>query len=422
MINEMLNNILMSAPGRYNMFSLMIELDGLTDTENSPTIFHEYTHYLQNMTTINGFISMDKYMKIFLKSFCKIGSDKQDPLLPLNRNMELLNMLGDQTIENILNFRSIGMCYSNSEYIFEKSDLDDYTIIYEDVYDHYAGKLKRLPIMILNGAKIPLNETVIKENMALMTSIIGKVGRDTITDDEIDEILNYGHMEYNAIFDYLHNFYPERNIVKLVYCVCEIALNLYPSETSVGNILDYLKAKYLAFANDSTEEILIKIYKDFDYVNTKNKLIDRIFETTVIETQKLFSKFDYNINEFIGILNEFYNYILSGLKYRKINSSIYISRLTQNFIDNMTSTVGSPFLYFTKTHSTKNLSNVPPYFTNRFVYLHGALTVFLAYYFENITECPFNKYGICNCSIFKRTKECKINCIQVYDSKVDDNC
>jgi hypothetical protein len=421
MIKEIFENILVSPPGYYNMFTLEIEIQGKKNSESNPTVFHEYTHYLQNMTTINGFITLDKYIHVFLRSFIKLGSDTVDPNIPLCDNLKLRNYLGDKSIENILYKQSFGMEYDsgNKKYLFQKTDLDDYIISEEEYMDHYSGILMKIPYIAIDGMNIPLNEVTIRENMALVNSIIGFKRTDSITNDDIDEILSCKYKEYNVLFDFINHYLPNCNLLKLVYSICELALNINFSEQIIGNILRLIKNEYAEMSKMTTEKIIFLIQRAMNYDKIFALLNKIIHEKAITRTLELFGNFNPAHNQFVGILRNFYNFLIEGINYRANHKSFYIDCLTNEYIQRLTSIIGCPVIYLKLENEPHNLSETPEYFFKDFVYLHAALKVFMKLYYSQITSCPFIEYNVCNVS---KNNECYSNCLKNYKDSYYENC
>lgn len=421
MISEILKSIIVGAPGSYNMLSLEIEIDGKDNRERNPTVFHEYTHYLQNMTTINGFVSLDKYINVLLRSFTKLGSDPVDPEIPLNSYQGLQSVLGDKNMENIVNIRLIGMDfdYSANKYYFQDTDQDDYTITEQDYFDSYNGLILTIPYVSIDGKNIPINETVIRENMALVNSIIAKPIFGELTAEDINEVLSYEYKEYNVLFDFIYHYLPNCDLLKLVYCICEMSLNLFFSEQIIGRILRLFKEESLELSKMDTDNIIQLIKAIIDYDTLFNKLYTITLEEAIKRTINIFSNFDIKKNQFIYIMKKFYEYLVKGLEYRATHKTLYTNEFTNNYIQELTTVIGCPAIYFLNENEYRSFSETPDYFLNDFIYLHGALKIYTLLYYSNITICPFSQRNICKVS---KNKKCYTNCITNYEDNDYRNC
>ena len=421
MIKQVLESIIVGVPGSYNMFSLEIEINGKANSQNNSTIFHEYTHYLQNMTTISGFVTLDKYIHVLLASFTKLGSDLVDPKIPLCNYHELQSVLGDKNIYNILKSRSFGMDFDNSgkRYIFQDTDLDDYTISEGEYFDHFSKLFFRIPYIAIDGKNIPLNEIVIKENMALVNTIIASLTSKKLTENDIDEILSYEYKEYNVLFDFINHYLPNCDLLKLVYSLCEISLNLHYFEQILGNILRLIQKEAEELSKMKTDELIFFIKDSIQYDIRFSKLLSIIHERAIKETIALFNGFVFSENQFISIMKDFYNYLINGLKYRKTHETLYIESFSNEYIQNLATVIGNPVIFFQEEKEYKGFSETPEYFFDDFVYLHGALKIFTQLYYCNVLLCPFLQKSICK---VMKNKNCYDNCLSNYDDKAYKNC
>ena len=421
MITEILKNIIIGSPGSYNMLSLEIEIEGKSNSERNSTVFHEYTHYLQNMTTINGFISLDKYIHVLLACFTKLGSDIVDPKTPLKSYSELQTLLGDKNIENIIRARMFGMDYDylNKKYIFQNTNLNDYTLSEQEYLDPYSGLLFIIPYIAVDGKNIPINETVIKENMALVNSIIASPTYKKLSNADINEILSYEYKEYNVLFDFINHYLPNCDLLKLVYCICEISLNIQFSEKIIGNILRLIQEESIEIAKMQTDKIIYLIREAINYDKIFFKLYSIIREQAIKATNALFNQFDFSKNQFIGIIRKFYNFLSNGLEYRAKQKTFYVNRFTNNYIQELAAVIGSPVMYFHAENEYRGLSETPDYFFEDFTYLHGALKIFTQLYDSDVTECPFLRGNICRVS---KNENCNNNCLSNYNDNVYNNC
>jgi hypothetical protein len=418
-MTEILSNIITGAPGSYNMLSLEIEIAGKTNFERNPTIFHEYTHYIQNMTTISGFISLNKYLQVLLISFSKLGSDTVDPLLPLYNYSELQSVLGDNNIEGIQKRRFFCMVFDslNNKYIFQSTDLDDYILSEQK---HFSGMSSyNITYIAMDGKNIPINETTIKENMALVNSIIGgrEQQNDALKENEINDILAYEYKEYNILFDFIDHYLPNCNLLKVVYCICEIGLNT--SEEIVGIVLRLIQKKHIEFSRIETDRIINLIKKILNYDEAIHELFGIIYERYIKKTTYLFNSFDASTNQFIDIMKLFYNFMIEGIKYRTTQKTLYVQHLTNKYIQHLTSIIGCPIIYFRDENEYRNLSDTPDYFFRDFVYLHGTLKIFMELYKSYVTLCPFTRGNICK---VLKNGHCYSDCLINYDDEVYKNC
>ena len=328
--------------------------------------------------------------------------------------------MGCRTSSIKKNTFGMGIDSLSKKYVFEDVAFDDYTISEQDCLDHYSGQLSKIPFIAVDGKNIPINETVIKENMALVNSIIGNREFEKLTRDDIDEILTYEHKEYNVLFDFINHYLPDCDLLKLVYCICEICLNIYFSEQIIGSILRLIQKESARLSRMETDKIIYLIRDVISYDIVFSKLFSIIHEQAIKATTNLFNCFDFSKNQFIRFVKDFYNFLIRGIEYRATQKTLYVNKLTNYYIQNLTTVIGCPVIFFREENEYRGLSNTPEYFFNDFIYLHGALKIFTQlYYFANVTQCPFRERNICK---IPKNDKCCTNCLDNYEDELYKNC
>jgi hypothetical protein len=405
--------------GRYNMFTLKIEIDDDNYERHYPTLFHEYTHYLQNMTTFNGLIKIDDYIRLFSYIFANLGSNSNDPELPLKDYLYLKSCLGDKNLENMLQSRLLGIKNYSNHYEYCDTTDDDYTITTENLLNPYHNRTISISFIAIDSKKIPLNEITIRENMAMMNTMIADKKSDSFSNEEIEKINSIQFKEYNAIFDFLNNFLTGKNIIKLTYQICEISLNILPSEKTIFDILNFIKINYTKLITKSEDEIVDIIRKHILY-DEKIIGIYKVHEKIADERIKLFDKIiNMENNDFLKILKNFYLIILKGLSLRLYNKTLYTPILTMDYMNNLIPIIGSPLIYYKSTKEVRQLEIVENYFVNDFIFLHSTLEVLLESYFNNLKKCPFSESGICK---ELKNSNCNNNCLDNFMIDNYDTC
>jgi len=305
------------------------------------------------------------------------------------------------------------------KYLFQETSLDDYIISEQDYFDLYSGLSYKIPYIAIDGKNVPINETVIKENMALVNSIIGNPKYTQLTKNNIDEILSYEHKEYNVLFDFINHYLPDCDLLKLVYCICEISLNIHFSEQIVGNILRLIQDESAELSKMETDEIIYLIKEAINYNVIFSKLFSIIKEQAIKKTNELFNLFDSSKNQFIGIMKSFYNFLIKGLEYRATEKTLYVNKLTNDYIQKLATVIGCPIIFLKNENECIGLSETPEYFFNDFTYLHGALKIFNLLYDSNVESCPFNDRKMCK---VPKNNKCYNDCLSNYDNEVYKNC
>jgi hypothetical protein len=168
-----------------------------------------------------------------------------------------------------------------------------------------------------------------------------------------------------------------------------------------------------------TDKIIYFISEAINYDKIFSIQISTIQEKAIKKTLELFDIFDISDNQFVGILKKFYDFLIAGIEFRSKQKTLYVGRLTDNYIQLLTSVVGCPIIYFAEENEYRNLSKTPEYFFNDFVYLHAALKIFMNLYISNITLCPFLESNICQ---VQKNELCRLNCLLNYCNDNYKNC
>lgn len=438
-INSFVDFSILSGPkGACSMFQQNIILSGTTEKDCEPTLYHEYTHYIQNMTTIHGFMSFTDYMNLFLYSFAVLGNNVQNPALPLNSYSYLQQKLGNKHLYNLIEVRSKGMASSTTGYTFSSCANNNYDLIQEEVDNKYFNKKFLLSYICIDQQKIPLNEVCIKENMALMNTIIinkilespsaKKSTFDKLDATDIQIINNCTHKEYTVIYLFLNNYLPGKNNVELCYKICEMALNIIPIHDTIYSLLSYIKTNASTLKMETEKDIINVLSYEVSY---KEKL-RKLYKECKNFSKKEIANFDKIIkqdnNEFLVIVKKFYKVLLKGLKLRVREKSFYTSFLSEKYIKSFTKTIGSPIIYYNNLilpHNTypitkvKIFKKIPSFFKKDYAYFHGTLVLYLKAYDNQLFDCPFKFNSFCN---HFTNSDCLSDCLSNWGVKDFDDC
>lgn len=317
--------------GAFSMFSLQITIEDENNEKNLPTIIHEYTHYIQTMNTFTGLIEFEEYIRYFSRCFCKMGVS-QDKVEPPYRDF-LVKEMKHVNFDNLLRRKSAGMTIHDGEYVFDNSDKDDYTLIKEKYFDPYNQKEIFISFISLDDYKIPLNEVVIKENMAMISSVITEKKKSLLTDDEINQIISWPYREYIVILDFIHNYLGEKNTLELVYKICDIALNLVPCEVTIFKILEYVQTNQSLLLKLSEDNILSRIMEMLNYKNIFEAYkigYSKIQSTTNETINKILS---HDRNDFLKVLQRVYNFCCTSIYKNNPEDSLFNKLQNQNLIE-----------------------------------------------------------------------------------------
>jgi hypothetical protein len=232
------------------LIKINFQLSSLSNTdpnsiEDYAQLLHEYTHYLQTITTINGISTLLSFIDKFLRMSIEIainiaqGNDNSHFIIKYYKD--------DFKIFNArLSWDKKSMSFPN------RSGIPAYI---SHLVDNPILKKQSKEIFIYNskdGLYYHVSTTMLRENMAMMAvfSIRG-IGQDVIMDHVsiYPSIEKPYSCEYWLIFNYFFIRYPDiTNLVKFTYYFCELALMVI-----------------------NTGEFIEKLLIDIDKIMTSNK-------------------------------------------------------------------------------------------------------------------------------------------------------
>lgn len=413
--------------GSYNWFNLQIRLAKTTEAElktageNSrgfPVLVHEYTHYLQNFTTLFGLTTFMTYVDCFSYFFSKNVELLSDPQLPL-RNGTIDKSFGNKTLHNFFDSVYLGIKWDSSDnIIFEKSNVtvSDFSISKRVVLNAYHQKKVDMYHMAFNNQWIPLNELVLRENMAMIATVIAA----NLPLSEVEKLLKgnrYG-LEYTIIYKFLANLFPGKNCLELTYKICETSLLVAPYCGTIHQILAYIELNKISFLSLSETQILNKVHH---HINFSLQLRAQIRKGIEMIDQRITTSEKHLGNyEFFIYTIAFWKILKQGLLERQKKVSFYQTKFDMSFLAYYSSIVKSPVIIFGNGKKSLIGDNNSEY-VNSIANLSGVLTALhRLYYFKETQVCPFieaNSY----CS-HKKGEECKSNFLSIHRRRKYSGC
>jgi hypothetical protein len=214
--------------------------------ENFAQFLHEYTHYLQTFTTINGIAALvsyiDKLLRMSIDIAINIASEKNQSKVIIKNYKDEFTKFYKRLfwIRNPKKF-SIALCKPN--------------FIVQIIFNPVLKKQSREVFLYnpIDGLFYHVSTTMLRENMAMMAyfSIRG-IGQDSI----MDHIKLFPTEErpysckYWLIFYYFLYTYPEiSNVVKFTYYFCELALMIINTGVFIEKLLNDIKYLIDLFKN-----------------------------------------------------------------------------------------------------------------------------------------------------------------------------
>ncbi|GHU36042.1 hypothetical protein FACS1894172_18530 [Spirochaetia bacterium] len=356
---------------------------------------HEYTHYLQSFTTINGISAMLSYFEAIANILGCI------PKRIMNNTYDFKVLIKEEK-ENLL--KSHNRLYWQYEK-FPSKDTDnkiEYAI--EEIMNPIF-KQKTHEVFILNrndNNYYHISSKVLRENMAQMATFhVRGIGDDAIMDYVSTRGTSY---EYWIIFGYFLYNYPQiENKVIFTYYFCEFVLLFQCSGEIMYNLLLEIKEMY-----DDTQYKSASCFKILDELMVRHraeidKNISNLDNLLQIIRNKYIIKSRYG--QFYSILNKLLDILGKGLDYRKKNVTIFNANtiITGEWVNNMCKIVKSPVIK-ESNNEFRVLFDDQDYVNEIYVFI--AVTIVIDMYLNNeiISSCPFYK-DVPICDEYKRGVE-----------------
>jgi hypothetical protein len=201
---------------KINFIMSTINRDDPQSIEQLGVFVHEYTHYLQTLTTVNGLSALTVYLDLIIKITVDIyGSivNKQ-----FDTKKIVINYQDDfKRLEKRIYWERKEINFNNSRkkpnYFTKK--------IYNPIAKNQVNEIFFYNLQ--DGLYYHISSSVLRENMAMMAYLYAHgIGQDAVMD--YVNINNY-RCKYWIIFHYfLYNFPQIKNVIIFTYYFCELAL------------------------------------------------------------------------------------------------------------------------------------------------------------------------------------------------------
>jgi hypothetical protein len=356
---------------------------------------HEYTHYLQSFTTINGISAMLSYFDAIANILDRI------PGRIMNNTYDF-KVLIDEEKSNLL--KSHDRLYWECKYFPAKDNASKIKYCIRKIMNPIFNKeTHEVFILDINDNNYyHISSRVLRENMAQMATFhVRGIGDDAIMDYVTANKLPY---KYWIIFSYFLYKYPQiENKVIFTYYFCEFVL-LYQStgEIMYNLLLEtedmYSTDRYRGVSCfDILDELMIKHRVEIDKnISDMDNLLQLIHNKYIFKSRH---------GQFYSILNKLLNVLGKGLDYRKTNCTIFNANtiITGEWINNMCKIVKSPVIK-ESNNEFRVLFDDQDYVNEMYVFI--AVTIIIDMYLnsESIFSCPFYE-DIPICDEYKRGVE-----------------
>jgi hypothetical protein len=343
---------------------------------------HEYTHYLQYFTTINGICAMLSYFEAIETLLAKI------PSKVITRNMNLYRLVQEGKGAFLA---SRNRLYWEHDPIISQNNSKKVDYKIKEIFNPVFGcDMKEIFIFNINDQKYyHISTRVLRENMAQMaTFYVRGIGEDAIMDYVNTNSLGF---QYWIIFSYfLYNYPSIENKIFFTYFFCEFVLLFQETGELMYKLFPEINNK-LADKNNFHRNS----FQIFDELMMSHRQeIDSSISN--IESFLKLVKNKYNIKsrygQFYLILGKLLNILENGLEYRKNNCTIFNSTtiLTGEWVNIMCKIALSPVIK-QKDGEFRVLFDDQDYVNELFVFFAVSILIEKHLNNKNIISCPFCK-------------------------------
>lgn len=396
----------------YSLFKFIIKIFfNINDLNNiSPdaiedfgNFLHEYTHYLQSITTIYGvnvFIQyFDMQTKIIKEIYLKVINRKK-----INNSIFSKYIPIFRKLSGVYNLHYPDRCFKNLPPTKDK-------ILVRKKYNSYINN-SFIEVYLMdkeNNCWFHISPKVLRENMAMMAYfIIRNIGQDAIMDFIALSGKKQKSREYWFLFNFfLFNYPGIKDVRVFTYYFCELCLMTKEPGERIYKILTKINEKFYnnKYIYSTENSFFNELYKD--YSNTINKDL-HILLNTVTDLEQVYLKFSQNYEYFTHLI-KFLSILRTGLIYKINNPTIYNNILDGRWITNKSNLFYSPIII--QSNQTFSVLNNKDNFIETITLLFG-VSLMLEYKLKKIqlSFCPFfDEIPICGCIADRDENICLYN-------------
>jgi len=294
---------------------------------------HEYTHYLQSITTINGISAVLSYIEKLLNMSIEIGINiyKRE-----NQSREIIERYKDEFEK-----------FYNRLYWFRKPKQFSITLkkpqfIKQTIYNPII-KEQSIEGFIYNPQDKLFHHVstiMLRENMAMMAyfSIRG-IGQDAVMDYFTVNPMN---CRYWLIFFYFLHTYPEiTNKIKFTYYFCELALMVINTGVFVEKLVNDIEYLIKNDKYDNEEMFFDKLWKMQIYkISEDGNLMFRLIDNIKLALSKIMDD-----NDFYKPIYKILELAEKGLQNKKNHGTIFQNVMDMNWVQKMAKKYLSPIIF-----------------------------------------------------------------------------
>lgn len=382
-------------PGSYLFQILQINIKGnatleklISEGSDNPafvTLCHEYIHYIQNFTTLNGALKFVDYIEVASRTFSENALLMSDPKIPIEGG-DADHKIGNKTYANFVKSQKLGLNNQSNGSKFVNTQNADYAMSHELLRNDYKDKDIFIGYVSIDKKLVPLNEFVISENMALIGSYLAA----NIPFTDFEATMNLWGYEYKAIFMLLKHIFPNHSCIKMTYIFCESALSLVPTNEKIYELLSYCNDNKDVLQGKNENDIIDSCLNQLCFeklLKRQTGLFIKIFDSKLF----IYDKYKDEIEYF-----KYAIYVLElmkkGVLNRLSNPISFKNRITPKYLMHYASIIKSPIIKFMDGKTTM-LGENEETTINSIATFSGIMKMFFELYFNGIHECPFNAGG-----------------------------
>jgi len=366
--------------------------DNPNSIEDFAQFLHEYTHYLQTITTINGISALlsfiDKFLHMTIDIAINIAKGNNDSHLIIKNYKDDFDEFYNRLFWN-RKPKKFSIFLDKPKYIIQT------------IYNPIVKKQTR-EVFIYNtidGLFHHVSTKMLRENMAMMASFsIRGIGQDSI----MDHVTIYPtedkpyKCKYWLIFNYFLYTYPNiTNTVKFTYYFCELALMVINSGEFIEKLFRDIDIIMKENKYENENVFFDKLWKlQVDYITNNSNVVMSIINNIKISLNNV-----VNDNEFYLPILKILELAEKGLKYKQnISSTIYSNVMDRGWIDKMAKRFLSPIILQSNGFFTMLFED--ELYQNLLSILFGVTIISdKIIKNENISYCPFlREIPICKLS------------------------
>lgn len=378
------------------LIKINFDMTDVKDEDQLGEMIHEYTHYLQSLTTVNGLsiltVYLDLIIKITVDIYVNIGNGIFDSKNTINKYKDDFHKLANRMYweRKPINMR----IKRNKPCYIEK-------LIFNPIAKTQANEIFFYNMQ--DELFYHVSTSVLRENMAMMAYFYSHgIGQDAVMD-----YVNLKNIscKYWIIFNYFLFNYPQiKDVIIFTYFFCEFVL------------MDLMPGIFMSEVLPELDKMLKdNIYNDheFFFQLLSDKFQNKIgfgFRTITDVISKMRMKLNVlSFHDFYLSIQKLIDLCERGIDFREHNGTIFRRILDGRWINYMSKIFLSPLIV--QPEKKYSILGDERNYSDHIILLFGIANVIqLLINDENITYCPFYK-EIPICKLYKGNEKIEEICI-----------